>query len=90
MAGIGHLIARRARVNSRMARRHGVYHERATALTDAGRHDASLERIHVALERPGEVDGRVALQRYALNLRRVAGVQRRVAKIERSYFWRDF
>lgn len=89
MARPGHLVARRASVHARVPRGHGVNHQNAAPLTHTGRRDARLERRHIALKRPGEVDGRVALERHALDLRSVAGVQRRVSEIERSYLRRN-
>lgn len=66
-----------------------IDHQDAAALTDAGRHHARLESGHVTMERPCEIQWRVAFESHALSLSGVAGVQRRIAKIERGYFGSD-
>lgn len=68
-----------------MARRHRVDDDHAAPLADARREDArSIERRAVAVERPREVERRVALEGEALRLHGVAGVQR-LAEVERRY-----
>lgn len=73
-----------------MIGRHGIDHQYAAPLADASRNYSRLERRHITVERPGEIQRRVALKRHALRLSGVSGVERRIPKVEWSYFRSDW
>ena len=90
ITSVGSLIAHGASVGSGVIGCHGIDHQDATPLADAGRYDASLKRRHITVERPGEVQRRVALQGHTLGLSGIPSVQCRISKIERRNFRSDF
>lgn len=88
IGGTGRFIPDGASVNSGVIRCDRIDDERATALADAGRHDARLKCGGVAVERPRKIQRRVAFQRQTLSLGRFARIQRRLTEIERRNFRR--
>jgi hypothetical protein len=78
-----------ARVRSRVAGIDRVDHQDASARTGPRSRNARLER-RVTVERPADVERCVAFQRHALRLSCIAGVQRRIAKVERNDLGSDW